>query len=673
MIRQVAKLWRTDGDPSLLMHLLRLGGELLSPQQSVTESLRKLLPDISHLSLKSRPSQTHLTTEKVDSKHQSGRGSPNINGNSRDDSAPQSRQRSRDPSVAYTSQTEWRDSQTDGAAYSVLESVTGRRSASRRRAASADSLFLTRAATGASSWDDPAVYQEVAMQTNSRRKAITDTLADSNIRLPKLPSVRLPGLHTNLERSRSEDGRQEISTNVDSTATNHAPIKPIGRKGDNGIIEYTAPSQRAHPIISNALEKITGDIVVLGGYRGSILREAKPPHRQVWAPVKVGLNIRKVDLEVGLEDEDEERMEERIIPSGTLSHIGPIDICRRLLRHLRKCPNYRDGSLRVHDYGYDWRLSPHLLSRRFIAFLEHLPSNHPSVPKAERGAWIIAHSLGGVLVRHAINTRPELFAGVVYAGVPQHAVNILGPLRNGDDVLLSSRVLTAQVNFTLRTSFALLPLDGRCFIEKSTNRRLDIDFFDPKMWEEHCLSPCISPAHPPALGPRDARRSIVERITDHAPNWIGGKDPSTHAAPFIESNLEPTMNSSSSKSAEPSDPPPAPLRHRSLQTPPPSASPPALHHLHPPPLPDQTLPRPHPTTAPSSSNSRPYTTHPTLYPTPTRRTQSSTPNPRPPSSARVSRVSPRSDNPTPLTTWHSRRVMGSCWRARRSYPRGTGV
>ena len=654
----------------------------------VTESLRKFLPDISNLSLKSRPSRDLLRAEKQGSKSQSRRSSLNTNGKSRDGSAIHSRQRSPEPSVDHTSRRQWRDSQTDGAAYSVFESITSRRSKSRRRAASADSLFLSRTATGASLWDDPSVYQEVGAQTNSRMKAITDTLADSNIRLPKLPSVRLPGHHPSLERSRSEDDHQQAINNIEPKATRDVPTKPIGRKGDNAGIEYIGPSQRAHPIISSALEKITGDIIVMGGYRGSILRDAQPPYRQVWAPVKIGLNIRKVDLEVGLEDEDEEKMEERIIPSGTLSHIGPIDICRRLLRHLRKSPNCRDGSLRVHDYGYDWRLSPHLLSRRLITFLENLPCNQPSVPKAERGAWIIAHSLGGLIVRHAINQRPELFAGVVYAGVPQHAVNILGPLRNGDDVLLSSRVLTAQVNFTLRTSFALLPLDGRCFIEKSTNRRLDIDFFDPKMWEEHCLSPCISAPHPPASGPRESRKSIVDRITDHAPTWIGGKDSNTnHAAPLIESSIEPTMksSSSSSKPAEPSQPDTDlsiashSKPHMSYPTTHNSKPHPNPHHLY---STDCTLPlplcaaptSPAPSPAQDPSNSPPSTApHHTSQQSPTRRMRSSTPNRPPPSSAPGSRRSPPPNAATHSTTWRSRRAMGWCWRQRRSCHRGIGV
>lgn len=151
----------------------------------------------------------------------------------------------------------------------------------------------------------------------------------------------------------------------------------------------------------------------------------------------------------------------------------------------------QSGRLRLHNYGYDWRLSPDILSDRLIHFLETLPCNQETQPSDERGAWLISHSLGGLLTRHVVNRRPDLVAGVVYAGTPQNCVNILGPLRNGDDVLFSSRVLTAQVNFTLRTSYALLPENGRCFINKQTGERYDVDFFDPKTWDEYRLSPCI--------------------------------------------------------------------------------------------------------------------------------------------------------------------------------------
>jgi len=107
-----------------------------------------------------------------------------------------------------------------------------------------------------------------------------------------------------------------------------------------------------------------------------------------------------------------------------------------------------------------------------------------------------------------VNSRPELFSGVVYAGVPQSCINILGPLRNGDAVLLSQRVLTAQVNFTLRTSFVLLPENGSCFVDIRTKEKYPMDFFDVNTWIKYRLSPCIDPPLPPRLPPSGLLNSL---------------------------------------------------------------------------------------------------------------------------------------------------------------------
>ncbi|KAK8194435.1 hypothetical protein M8818_007627 [Zalaria obscura] len=227
----------------------------------------------------------------------------------------------------------------------------------------------------------------------------------------------------------------------------------------------------------------------------------------------------------GLEPEDDLNMEEKIVPGGMLTHIGPVDIARRLFRRARACENSRSGKLRVHDYGYDWRLDPLYLSRRLIAFLEKLPCNQPGTPKHNRGATVIAHSLGGLITRHAVNQRPDLFRGVLYAGVPTTCVNILGPLRNGDDVLLSSRVLTAQVNFTIRTSFALLPLDGKCFFNKETKEEYPVDFFDVNNWIDYRWSPCIARPLPPLTAqPTGSISGIISSMASVLPNFPSRKN-----------------------------------------------------------------------------------------------------------------------------------------------------
>lgn len=358
-----------------------------------------------------------------------------------------------------------------------------------KRSSSDHSLYQTPSSTS-SSLEELDRYENVHSLVNVRFKAIKDTIHESskgllNMHLPDLG--HLDYNHNHHHHEQHPDGTDSLHRES-TQGGKGAPTR--GRPRRN-------PSDNPYPILSEAMSELTGDIVIMGGYRGSVLRSAKNPSRQLWIPMKAGLNLRKVDLEVGLTHEDEERMEETVIPGEILSHVGPVDVCRRLIKKLQKCENTVNGDLRVHDYGYDWRLSPRLLADRLVKFLQGLPCNAPGVAPEKKGAYVIAHSLGGLIARHAVNQHPELFAGVLYAGVPQHCINILGPLRNGEDVLLNSRVLTAQANFTFRTSFALLPEDGHCFIDKRTKERYPLDFFSAQTWDEYRLSPIIKPALPP--------------------------------------------------------------------------------------------------------------------------------------------------------------------------------
>lgn len=263
---------------------------------------------------------------------------------------------------------------------------------------------LSRTISTTSSLGDDAKFLHIHSPANARIKAIRDNFLDG------LPTFEFP----------------QLAQFNPFTDTDSVPAAPASN----------ATSSKSPNL--EALDTLTGDVVVLGGYRGSILRDKTNGNRRVWVPLKVGLNLRKVDLEVGLTHEDEERMHEKIVAGGMLTHIGPVDIAKKLLKRLRS--GAEQHGRRVHEWGYDWRLSPELLSKRLIEFLETLPCNGGG-----KGALVIAHSLGGLITRHAVNLRPELFSGVVYAGTPQTCVNILGPLRNGDSVMLNSKVFTAQV------------------------------------------------------------------------------------------------------------------------------------------------------------------------------------------------------------------------------------
>lgn len=230
-------------------------------------------------------------------------------------------------------------------------------------------------------------------------------------------------------------------------------------------------------------DQIEGEVVILGGYRGSVLKETETNNR-LWIPsFKTGLNLNKKTLLIGPNDEDEIEVQKHIYSPKTLNHVGPVDITRKLRAKLT------NGKTNVHTFGYDWRLSCDISSQKVIEFLAKLKCNQGSNPK---GAIVIAHSMGGLVAHHAMQQRPDLFRGLIYVGVPSMCPNVLGPIRYGDTVLFNNKILTPEINFFMRSSFVFLPEDGRCFIDKKTHEQYNLDYFDPQTWVEYNLSPAVA-------------------------------------------------------------------------------------------------------------------------------------------------------------------------------------
>jgi hypothetical protein len=76
-------------------------------------------------------------------------------------------------------------------------------------------------------------------------------------------------------------------------------------------------------------------VVVLGGYRGSILRDARDGKR-LWVPLKVGLGLRKPVLSIGLSDEAEAKTTDTIVASEMLMVMaGVLDLGKSLKNKLK--------------------------------------------------------------------------------------------------------------------------------------------------------------------------------------------------------------------------------------------------------------------------------------------------------------------------------------------------
>jgi hypothetical protein len=155
-----------------------------------------------------------------------------------------------------------------------------------RRATSDHSLFIRSELERISTRDEAERWANVSEQINSRFKAITDSFQDSAFnRMPKMPSVSLASFRQGLQGTNSDNSGPKRDRN-DTSAQHDAATNSAGIR--NMIFNYSDKQPKhPHPILNQAVSALTGDVVILGGYRGSILRSAKPPNKQLWVPVKV--------------------------------------------------------------------------------------------------------------------------------------------------------------------------------------------------------------------------------------------------------------------------------------------------------------------------------------------------------------------------------------------------
>ncbi|GMM28896.1 hypothetical protein DAMA08_016120 [Martiniozyma asiatica (nom. inval.)] len=269
-----------------------------------------------------------------------------------------------------------------------------------------------------------------------------------------------------------------ISRNNSATPINNMEFLPW-------ISKKEAPQLPPHLKIYDDLE---GDIVIIGGYRGSILRDSKT-NKRAWIPViKAGLNIRKIDLLLGPNDEDELNATDKFYPDGMLSHIGPVDITKNLMKKLSLNPN-----VTVHNWGYDWRLSLDLTSQKLFDFINALFKKNGG-----KKILLITHSMGGLVAHGAMVKNPHLIKGIIYAGTPLPCGNILGPLRFSDSILLSKDLLTNEVNFMMRSSFVFVPRkemglfrdieSGKLILENGQ----PLDFWKSDTWVRWNLNPLVA-------------------------------------------------------------------------------------------------------------------------------------------------------------------------------------
>lgn len=183
---------------------------------------------------------------------------------------------------------------------------------------------------------------------------------------------------------------------------------------------------------------------------------------------------------------------------GALLNLG-WGLRRRLERMQR---DHRIGALS--RWGYDFRASIARSSSLLVAKAERLRAASPK----KEGLTILTHSMGGLVVLHAVATAPDptVFARIIFFGTPfQGCGGIMGPLRDGDGFLRQDAICDAVTTgcaspfplLILRrlmrrgvawpSSFHLLPTLPPFVLPNGD--AVPLDLYDVSNWDTWGLSP----------------------------------------------------------------------------------------------------------------------------------------------------------------------------------------
>eukprot|EP00123_Amoebidium_parasiticum_P021781 comp7369_c0_seq1/m.3062 comp7369_c0_seq1/g.3062 ORF comp7369_c0_seq1/g.3062 comp7369_c0_seq1/m.3062 type:complete len:392 (-) comp7369_c0_seq1:136-1311(-) len=144
----------------------------------------------------------------------------------------------------------------------------------------------------------------------------------------------------------------------------------------------------------------------------------------------------------------------------------------------------------LHIFVYDWRRSLEETAPQLERFLEDV------VAKTGKKAQVVCHSMGGGLGLLVLNSRPELFHSVMFAGTPffPGSAKWVEEISVGRTVGVNYKTLSADVAFSFASCFAFLPDHGGGLYDIN-GKELFIDYYNPESWVEHKLS-VFHPDHP---------------------------------------------------------------------------------------------------------------------------------------------------------------------------------
>lgn len=236
---------------------------------------------------------------------------------------------------------------------------------------------------------------------------------------------------------------------------------------------------------NNANQLSQKPLVFIHGIKGGTLVDTKT-NKVVWLNPFEGLGLSTPDLRLPLEWSDEEipkQNKDNIIPIAPLNkvtlipNIVDVKIYNGIYTEAPK--KYKN----FYPFGYDWRRNNLENVESYLKTIKKIVRKHNQPVK------VVAHSMGGLITMAAMQKDPELFDSVFFVGVPfKGGIGFLEDLHLGVANGLNKNILSPEVMATMPSTYSLFPLDRTNKLIEN-NKAIDVDFFNPKDWENLKIGP----------------------------------------------------------------------------------------------------------------------------------------------------------------------------------------
>ena len=160
-------------------------------------------------------------------------------------------------------------------------------------------------------------------------------------------------------------------------------------------------------------------------------------------------------------------------------------------------------------FAYDWRRDNAEAVAQLKHAMQQLQRTHNSPVR------VVAHSMGGLVTLALLHEAPELFADVVFVGVPfQGGSGILPDLHLGATAGINSHILRPEVAATFTSLYCLFDTEGTGLVDVA-GTALPMEWFSAAAWRAHRLGLF---GHAPALADSelDAFEAYLQRALTQA-------------------------------------------------------------------------------------------------------------------------------------------------------------